>query len=84
MSRPIRTMLPAYTSNICTFTVGLFCGYLIRKNWFIIRGLLLGKKSSKEVQNDCKKNDNIKTESSPVIKIEELKEVKALIAYYSI
>ena len=68
-------MLPAYTSNIGTFAVGLFCGYLIRKNWFIIRGLLLGKKSPKEVQNDCKKNDNIKAEPSPVIKAGELKEV---------
>lgn len=55
-------MNPALTT-VATFALGVFCGYLLRKNWFLVRGVL-GKKSR---NNKETKNEKPKTESSQSI-----------------
>lgn len=52
-------MNSSYTIVTVAFGVGLLSGYLIRKNWFLFRGLLGAKKpsNSKTTTTTNKKND---------------------------
>ena len=34
-------------TTAATFSIGLFCGYLLRKNWFLIKSLVFGKNNNK-------------------------------------
>ena len=45
-------MNPTLTT-LATFSIGLFCGYLLRKNWYLIRAVL-NKKPSKNTNKDPK------------------------------
>jgi hypothetical protein len=46
-------------TTAATFSIGLFCGYLLRKNWFLIKSLVFGKNNNKlSPKNKSKTNDD--------------------------
>jgi hypothetical protein len=53
---------------ILSFTVGCICGYLIRKNWYLLNQILGNKsvKTNKQLKDDIKKNDTPIDETSKV------------------
>jgi hypothetical protein len=46
-------------TTAATFSIGLFCGYLLRKNWFLIKSLVFGKNNNKlSPKTKLKTNDD--------------------------
>lgn len=54
-------MNPALTT-VATFSIGVLCGYLLRKNWFLIRSVL-GKKPRSRENNKSEKPKNESTQA---------------------
>ena len=49
-------------TTAATFSIGLFCGYLLRKNWFLIKSLVFGKNNNKlSPKTKLKTNDDNKS-----------------------
>ena len=51
-------------TTVASFSIGLFCGYLLRKNWYLIKAVVFGKNNTstrnKPKFNEDKNNQNSK------------------------
>ena len=63
-------MNPSLTT-VATFSIGVFCGYLLRKNWYILHALLGGKrnKTIKDPKNEIPKEtiEELDTTAAPSV-----------------
>jgi hypothetical protein len=56
-------------ATVASFSIGVFCGYLVRKNWYILRSIFGGKNTRAKTSIESK--SNLKNET-PKEFIEEL------------